>query len=248
MGETTMADAGLAAALKQAKGKKMFFAFILKGSEGKLIVSKVKFNTKQIADAKKESGGGVAVTGKCFGGEGGTMVFEVVKAPPATLGAALKKVAQREAGVVIKPDVRIAGDADSEEEDAGPAAPRAAGRPEKSAPPVPAEGAGKGPSAPGAGAPDLAPWEKAREHAIKDLKAFARKVVATRHSSAAAVLKELNYIITKLPAKPALQDIAKLETFVRQDDTITAVEDVPADFHKLDIRKPLLQALQVMKK
>jgi hypothetical protein len=63
----TMPDADLAAALKQAKSKKMFFAFVPKGSDGKLIVSKAKVPPKLIAEAKKEIGGGTAVTGMCFG-------------------------------------------------------------------------------------------------------------------------------------------------------------------------------------
>jgi hypothetical protein len=54
----TMPDAELATALKQAKGKKMFFAFIPKGgSDGQLIVSKTKIPPKQIAEAKKHLDG-----------------------------------------------------------------------------------------------------------------------------------------------------------------------------------------------
>jgi hypothetical protein len=245
----TMADADLAAALKLAKGKKMFFALVPKGgSDGKLIVSKTKIPPKQIADAKKEIGGGAPVTGKCMGGEGGTMVFEVAKAPPTTMAATLKKIAQRDAGLAIKPDVRVAGDADAEEEDAGPAAPGAAGAAAQPAPPVPAPPTAGAAAAPEASAPNLGPWEKARENAIKDLKALAMKVAGTKHGSAAGVLKEINSIIVKLPAKPGLNEIDKLMAFIRDDDTITAAHEVPTHFHKLDIRKPLLDALQAMKK
>jgi peptidoglycan hydrolase-like protein with peptidoglycan-binding domain len=357
-----MADADLAAALKQAKSKTMFFAFIQKGSDGQLIVSKSKVTSKQIADAKKEAGGGTPVTGKCFGGEDGTLVFQVAKAAP-TLGAALKKVAQRDAGVAIKPDVQVAADADAEDAGAapppapagaaggaqkpapaapappaaaaanGPAAPAAApaapaagagdakvtgfqkalqklgydpgkidgimgphteaavkkfqqasglkadgiigpktqaalakalqggaaagGAPaapaqkEAPAPAVPAPPAAApatAPGAPEAGAPNLAAWAKAREDAIKDLKTLATKVVGTKHGSAAGVVKEINSIITKLPAKPELEEIDKLAAFIREDDTIAAAHEVPSHFHKLDIRKPLLDALQAMKK
>ena len=66
-----MADLDLATALKMAKGKKMYFAFLLKGSEGTLIVSKKKVPPKQIAEAKKELGGGGENTTKYvkpFGG------------------------------------------------------------------------------------------------------------------------------------------------------------------------------------
>ena len=43
-----MADAELTAALKQAKSKKMFFAFVPKGTDGKLIISKAKIPAKLI--------------------------------------------------------------------------------------------------------------------------------------------------------------------------------------------------------
>src|SRR5215471_11301873 len=115
-----MPDAELTAALKQAKSKKMFFAFIPKGgSDGQLIVSKTKIPAKQIADAKKQIGGGNAVTGKCFGGDNGAMVFQVAKAAPPALAAAVKRVAKRDAGLTIDPDFQLAGDADAEEQDTG---------------------------------------------------------------------------------------------------------------------------------
>src|SRR5438067_3748436 len=119
----TMADvdADLVTALKMAKGKKMFFAFVPKGSDGKLIVSKAKIPPKQIAEAKKEIGGGNAVTGKCFGPIN-NMVFQVAKVAPPTMEAALKKVAKRDSGLAVIPQVQIAGDADSDEEDTGAAA------------------------------------------------------------------------------------------------------------------------------
>jgi WD40 repeat protein len=54
-----MPDAELTTALKQAKSKKMFFALVPKGAEGKLIVAKKKILPKEIAEAKKEIGGGL---------------------------------------------------------------------------------------------------------------------------------------------------------------------------------------------
>ena len=63
------------------------------------------------------------------------------------------------------------------------------------------------------------------------------------------MVKEIQYIIgCKLPAKPAANELDKLEDFVRFDDTIAAAEEVPAHFHKLDIRGPLLKALEGLKK
>ena len=117
-----MPDANLTAELKQAKSTKMFFAFVPKGSDGKLLVSKTKISPKQISDAKKEIGGGTPVTGTCFG-DGSTMVFQVAKAA-ATLANAIKNVAKRDAGVT---KMRLASEADSGEEDTGAAAAVAAG-------------------------------------------------------------------------------------------------------------------------
>jgi peptidoglycan hydrolase-like protein with peptidoglycan-binding domain len=317
-----MPDATLTAALKQAKANRMFFAFIPKGADGKLIVSKAKVPAKEIAEAKKQTGGGNAITGKCYG-EGATMVFQVAKAAPATLAAALKKVAKRDTGLSIDADVRVAGDADAEEE-AAPAAPAGGGN-GKAAPPAaaghptvlglqkalktlgydpgkldgvmgrhtraavvkfqqasglmadgiagpktqaslavalkggaaPPGGVGEPPALPpeapagGAkatpGAPDHGPWLAARHKAVTGLKALAGKIAATKHPSAAGVLKELQYIISRLPAKVAPHEIDKVEVFVREDETITAAEEIPDDFHDLDIREPLLKALAAMR-
>jgi len=59
-----MPDANLTAELKQAKSTKMFFAFVPKGADGKLLISKSNISPKQISDARKEIGGGNPVTGK----------------------------------------------------------------------------------------------------------------------------------------------------------------------------------------
>jgi hypothetical protein len=141
-------DADLVTALKLAKSKKMFFAFIPKGSDGKLILSKKKIPPKEIADAKKELGGSNAIIGKCFGPIG-NMVFQVVKQPPPTLEAALKKVAKRDSGLTVIPNVQLAADAEAEEPDAG--APEAGG-----APPAPAKEVADDAAATGPGAAEAA--------------------------------------------------------------------------------------------
>jgi hypothetical protein len=227
-----MPDATLAAALKQAKGKKMFFAFVPKGSDGKLIISKTKIAPKQIAEAKKEIGGGTPVTGKCFG-DGATMVFQVAKPAPATLGPALKKVAKRDTGLTIDPEFRLASDADAEEETTG-AAPAGAGAPAAAAvaPKAPPAAAPKA-------APNLGPWQAARQDALNELKALATKIAATKHETAGGIIKEIGAIITKLPANPAPSQIDNLEDFVRHDDTITAAEECPSHFHAVNIREPV---------
>jgi hypothetical protein len=104
----TMPDAGLVAALKQAKSKKMFFAFIPKGSDGTLIISKNKIPPRLIAEAKKEIGGSTPVVGLCFG-DVKNMVFQVVKAVPPALAAVIRKVAKRETGLTINPNFELAG-------------------------------------------------------------------------------------------------------------------------------------------
>jgi hypothetical protein len=91
-------------------------------------------------------------------------------------------------------------------------------------------------------------WLAARQIAIEDLKALAKKVAATKHGSAVKVLKEINTIIAKLPAKPALNELDKLEHFVRNDELIIEAEKLPGHFHNLKIRAPLLKALAVMKR
>jgi peptidoglycan hydrolase-like protein with peptidoglycan-binding domain len=341
-----MAD-DLTLALKLAKQskdkKKQFFAFLPKGSEGTLLISKKKIPPKEVAEAKKESGAGTPITGKVFGGGGTTIVFLVAKAVSATIPAMLKKVIKKETGLTVDPEIRLANDADAEEPETGE---DAATKPKADAtappaappqpPPAPAAPAGQGnllgiqkalqklgydpgkldgvmgpntqaavkkfqqanglavdgipgaktqaaiakalqggAAAPGGGAkgadaaqktpaatpppaaPDgqatkkpaaaamnLGPWQSARQDAINELKALASKVAATKHQTAAAVVKEIQFIISKLPAAPAVNDIDKLEDFVRKDETITAAENIPSHFHVVKIRDRLLQGLE----
>jgi hypothetical protein len=217
------AELDLAAMLRMAKGKKMFFAFVPKGMDGRLLVSKTKIPPKLIVEAKQEIGASVVVKGKCFGPIN-NMVFQVAKPAPATLAAAIKKVAKRDAGMNLIADFQVAADAESEEETA--------------------DGATAGaPAAGPATLPNLAIWQAARQKAINELKALATKVAATRHGTAVDVIKEIHGIITRLPASPKANEIDKLEQFLRTDGTITDVERCPAEFHAFSIREPLLQAL-----
>jgi hypothetical protein len=102
-----MPDAELAAALQEAKVRKLAFAFLVKGMDGKLIVSKVKISPQQLAEARKAMGGGIVVRGKCFGPLP-HLVFQVAKGAPAMLGPTLKKVVKRETGLSIVPDIQLA--------------------------------------------------------------------------------------------------------------------------------------------
>jgi hypothetical protein len=97
--------------LKKAKGTKeggtkIYFAFIPKGSnDGTLIISKAKIQSREVSDAKSEIGGGKAVTGTCYG-DGRTLVFEADGDAPPAMKTAIKRVAKRETGLSIDPEVR----------------------------------------------------------------------------------------------------------------------------------------------
>ena len=110
-----MPDADLAAAIKLAKGRTMRFAFILKGADGKLIVSKARIPPKEIAEAKEELGGGTLVTGTC-NGPLNDLVFMVAKVTPSTLPAVLKRVIKDDAGLTTRPDVRMEGEEEEDED------------------------------------------------------------------------------------------------------------------------------------
>jgi hypothetical protein len=221
------AELDLASMLRMAKSKKMFFAFVPKGMDGKLLVSKTKIPPKLIVEAKQEIGASIVVKGKCFGPIN-DMVFQVAKPAPATLAAAIKKVAKRDAGMNLIADFQVAADAEAEEETADGAAAGA-------------------PAAQPAALPNLAVWQAALQKAIKELKVLATKVAGTKHPSAAGVVKEIQGVISRLPANLKADGIGKLEAFLRTDDTITAVDEVPDHFHNQNLRADLLKALEALK-
>ncbi|MGE0383097.1 MAG: hypothetical protein AB7Q97_00080 [Gammaproteobacteria bacterium] len=102
-------DKDLAAALKTAKTKKMFFALVEKApGEGTLIVSRNPIASSAISQAQRELGGG----GKIFKGQCATepgtdeLVFETETDPPAV--RTLKAVIARDAGLTLKVDSRKA--------------------------------------------------------------------------------------------------------------------------------------------
>lgn len=246
-------DAALATALKQAKAKEMHFCFVSKGTGGKLLVSKKKITPKEIAEAKKELGGGKPIKGTCTGSLG-EMVFTTAKEVGGAVVNALKKVAKTDAGLMIKPTFQVGGQADEDEgeEDAAAtpevaAAPPAAEEEEQEA----QEEDQGAPEIPGGDAAkqaeqelDLKVWQAARDVAIKELRELAKKVAGTGHASAAGVLKEVNEIIVKLKPSPKLEDIPKLKDYITNSDVITAAEEAPAHFHAVSLRQPLLTALE----
>jgi hypothetical protein len=109
-----MPNAELATQVKAAKsGKRLMFAFVAKGTEGTLLVGK-KVAAQEIADAKKEAGGGTVYKGKCVG-EGGVLWFETAKDVPTNLASAVKKVIRVEAGLTLDVLFRQKEDAESDE-------------------------------------------------------------------------------------------------------------------------------------
>jgi len=112
-------DAKLVSSLKLAKSSPMFFAFIAKGQEGKLLVDKRKISAKDAAEAKKECGGGSIVKGRCHGEEG-KMIFEVGTEVAATLSALTKKIIKHSAGMTFEVEYRFAADLAAEEGQAAP--------------------------------------------------------------------------------------------------------------------------------
>jgi hypothetical protein len=135
MAKVVELDAELAAGLKQAKGKRMYFAVVLKGgADGALIVSKTKVPAPAIAEAKKKSGGSAVIKGACFGEEG-KHIFEVAKEPPATLANTLKLIAKRDSGLSIHAECRVGSDPDLAEEGDASASPVSTASPPKAPPP-----------------------------------------------------------------------------------------------------------------
>jgi len=222
-------DDELSQALKQAKSKKMFFAFFPKGTEGKLIVSKLKIPPKVVAATKKEIGGGAPVTGKCFA-EGGTMVFQVVKAPPATTAAAVKKVVKRDTGLPIDPDFRLTSDAEAEEVEgsaaSGSGAAEADGPASQTGAP-PAEGPQAAPASQAALA-DQQPGADAKTVVTKRLAALTdpfKEAVAHKSPETArmqTLMTTLKGLIVKHDYEQAAKVLDELEPLVTQFNALEA--------------------------
>ena len=93
----------------------------------------------------------------------------------------------------------------------------------------------------------LAAWRQARDTAIGQLKQLASAVAATKNRDRAALLAEIDAIIRKLNVRPDSQrSAAALRRYIAEDDTVAAAEAAPEGF-KLELRKPLLAALDRFK-
>ena len=110
-------DVELAASIKQAKLKPMFFAFVANGPKGKLLLAKTKVPAREEEEAKSELGGGKTIRGRCKG-EDGTLVFEIAKDPAGNLADQLKKTITRDTGMILTVNVRKAGDLEEEKGEA----------------------------------------------------------------------------------------------------------------------------------
>jgi len=105
-GQRDIDMADLKSSLREAQKKPMFFAFVAKGTEGKLLVEKTKIPPKETAEATKACGGGTIFQGRCFF-ENDTMIFEIPVEPPGTLAAAIKKVIKTDASMAMNVVVRF---------------------------------------------------------------------------------------------------------------------------------------------
>ena len=103
-------------ALKATDAKPHYFALVVKGSDGALIVDKRKPAPKAVEAAKKQLAASTVLRGVCFGADG-TMVFQTVRPPGGNMAAVVKKVAQTQAGLTIKPEFRVGAADDGEDEE-----------------------------------------------------------------------------------------------------------------------------------
>ncbi|MBL8797328.1 MAG: hypothetical protein JNM56_25730, partial [Planctomycetia bacterium] len=92
-----------ARSLKRDEKRRMYFLLVPKsGTEGKLVVSPRQINTTQINVAKKAAGCNRIVKGTCCGGEGNTLVFEIVTQPRRAYATLVRKLAKVEAGFMVQ--------------------------------------------------------------------------------------------------------------------------------------------------
>jgi hypothetical protein len=111
------------------------------------------------------------------------------------------------------------------------------------------------PTAPGAPPPDagppaaLAQWQSARLAAIAQLKALQGKISSSKHPRATAAVILVRAIQANLSAKPVtLGQVQELERYLETDDIVTEAERPNGFGVKVELRKPLLAALALLKK
>ena len=224
-------DTNLAASLRQAKTKPMFFIFVAKGTEGKLLVDKKKISPKAASDARKECGGGTIFKGRCQGEEG-KLVFEVGKEIPATLSALTKKIIKKDAGLTFEVEYRFAADLAAEEnqdeaavEDGNPTAAAEGGNPPAAAPPP-------APKVPAAATPPASSAAAAAQFAsrLKALQPVLAKVETINKPAADEAktrLTEGNKAFVAKQYDAALAALDQAQTILKQG--LTAPASAPGD-------------------
>jgi hypothetical protein len=127
MSNETEVDSELAANLKAAKSRRMYFALVLKGgADGALVVGKQKVPPALITAAKKKSGGSAVIKGFCSY-EDGKYVFETAKIVAATAAQAVKAIVKRDAEMTVNAVFRLSSDPElAADEDGATGAPTAA--------------------------------------------------------------------------------------------------------------------------
>ncbi|MCI0682583.1 MAG: hypothetical protein L0Y71_10800 [Gemmataceae bacterium] len=224
-------DQGLIDSLKLAKGKKMHFCFIPKGADGKLLVSRKKIPEKEIATARKEIGGGNPVRGKCFGPIA-NMVFQVAKEQSPTLTAAIKKVAKRDTGLTVVPEIQVAADAEAE-------APETAS--ETGSPVQAAEAAPEAAASPPAAPPPAQPWVSATPTQASGPQAApdAKTDVTKRLTALTAPYKEA--------ATQKSPDAARMQSLMATVKTHVAKREFEEAAKVLDELEPLVETYKQQK-
>jgi hypothetical protein len=232
MGKSAELNTELVAGLKAAKSKRAYFAFVLKGgSDGALIVSKTKVPPAAIAEAKKQCGGSAVLKGFCTFDEG-TYVFETAKQAPGTAAQAIKLVVKRDAGLTIKPEFRISGDAEldgdeSENEEASLPV----------APPIPPSKSAANET--GDPAQAIARWIAVRNAAVLKLQNEIKLVVASKDPEAGRAELELKAVMKQLAGKlETKRQAAEMSKYLKEDDVVADVND--AGF---DLKGPLVAVL-----
>ncbi|MFT5422917.1 MAG: hypothetical protein ACI89L_000686 [Phycisphaerales bacterium] len=109
-------DPELETMLKQARKKPRNFAAAMKGSDIALAVSKKAIKSAQIKELKAKVGASKCAVGICQG-EGSTMVFRTTDALPDKAAKLLKALIKEEAGLSMKPVIKIVASYDVVDED-----------------------------------------------------------------------------------------------------------------------------------
>jgi hypothetical protein len=196
-------DKELLASVKLAKTRPMYFAFVAKGNDGKLLMDKKKIPPKVADDAKKACGGGTIYVGRAKSEEG-VMVFETGKEAPAGIAALTKKILKRDTALNLEVEYRVATDVEGEDVGDSGAPTGADVPPAPPAPPAPTA------------APDIAARVASR---LKTLVPAVKKVEALGSPLAAqakAQIAEASKLFLAKQFEPASAGLDRGEALLKQ--------------------------------